>query len=503
MKPFAIVLLLLVPALVWGESPRKEDKVKDEKVSQEAVSVDKILGYYELAEANRYTDRKTALKYAEQCGQEAALMGAFKLANKSYFLLGLMHQKKKNVLQPKAAVFAFEKAAEYAEKAGLKRELLTAYKKLAEEYAALNQSQMALSYYKKYTDLEENKIHLRAQKLSASLEATQKDVAKKEEQISSLEDQKNLVHAQLDSVSQEKLVADLEIKTKALENEQMALALSNERNQRNVLIGSVIFIALVLAFLFYAFVQGRRSKKQLTEKNKLIEVERNKSDDLLLNILPIPVANELKEHGKTTPQHYDQVTVLFSDFESFTKISEQLTPIELVNEIDYCFRGFDKIISRYHIEKIKTIGDAYLCVSGLPTPSSNHCNEILSASLEMRDFVIQRAKEREKEGKPSFHMRIGIHTGPLVAGVVGSTKFVYDVWGDTVNTAARMEQNCEVNKINVSADVNTIADQQFKFKYRGKLEAKNKGVLDMYYLERKVTDLPIAELNEQAKLSAS
>ncbi|MFT5481132.1 MAG: adenylate cyclase, partial [Bacteroidia bacterium] len=290
----------------------------------------------------------------------------------------------------------------------------------------------------------------------------------------------------LDSVSSEMLESELKLSQQELVNERMMLELSNERNKRNMLIGSVIGIGLVLAFLLFAFVQSRRSKHRLTVKNKLIEEERTKSDLLLLNILPQVVADELKEKGKTTPRHYDQVTVLFTDFKSFTKISEELGPIALVEEIDFCFRAFDEIIAKHNIEKIKTIGDAYLCVSGLPIPHPNHCSEILNAAIEIQDFMNKLIVQRKKEKKVVFTMRAGVHTGSLVAGVVGTTKFVYDVWGDTVNTAARMEQHCDEGRINVSAEVFELTKKEYNFTYRGKQVAKNKGALDMYFLDSKI-----------------
>lgn len=478
-KRLLVIHLSLVIALSAIGEPKKDKSGVDEESVQTTLSemsdVDKIDEFIRLAKANRKSNRKSAIQYAEQGGALATKLGKYRKAYDAYYLLGQIQQDKANILQPKAAISAFELAAKSAELNGYKTGLMAAYKKLAEEYAHLNNSKTSLMYYEKYSDLEENKIELRAQKLSESLVETQKHVEQKDNQISTLEVEKTETLNLLDSVSKEKLVAQLE-------NERMQVVLADERNKRNVLLGGVIVIALVLGFLLFAFFQNKKSTSRLAAKNVLIEIERSKSDELLLNILPKPVANELKEHGKTTPQHFEEVTVLFTDIQSFTKISEKLSPIELVNEIDFCFRGFDRIISKYDIEKIKTIGDAYMCASGLPVANGHHCNEILDAALEIRDFVKKLAEKRRKENRPSFEMRIGVHTGPLVAGVVGSTKFVYDVWGDTVNTAARMEQNGEAGKVNVSAEVHKRAKDDFEFTYRGKLEAKNKGALDMYFL---------------------
>ncbi|MCB0733148.1 MAG: GAF domain-containing protein [Flavobacteriales bacterium] len=220
---------------------------------------------------------------------------------------------------------------------------------------------------------------------------------------------------------------------------------------------------------------------QILEQNKdVIEREKAKSEDLLLNILPAEVADELKEKGKATARNYDNVTVLFTDFVNFTGISESLTPAELVEEIDYCFRAFDEIIGRHGLEKIKTIGDAYLAVAGLPMPQDNHAARAIQAAVEIREFMAHHSKKAEAKIK---QIRIGLSSGPVVAGVVGNKKFAFDIWGDTVNTAARMEQQSEPGKINVTGFTQELIKDQFKLTYRGKIQAKNKGEIDMYFVE--------------------
>ncbi|MFT4523485.1 MAG: adenylate cyclase [Bacteroidia bacterium] len=489
LKTNLLIVALLFPFLVYGLSPKKDKDKKLNEVSATQTTVEiesEINEHYTKANTLRYSDRKLAIKHAETAAELSVKAGFNNHAFSCYYLLGSIQQDKRNVFQSKAAIDAFEKAAKYAEITGKRNNRLAVYVKLADEYAQTHQSDNALKYYKKYIDLEENKYEIKAQQLSMTLNETKKDLAVQEEQISTLEVEQTKTYAKLDSVSSEMLESELKLSQQELVNERMMLELSNERNKRNMLIGSVIGIGLVLAFLLFAFVQSRRSKHRLTVKNKLIEEERTKSDLLLLNILPQVVADELKEKGKTTPRHYDQVTVLFTDFKSFTKISEELGPIALVEEIDFCFRAFDEIIAKHNIEKIKTIGDAYLCVSGLPIPHPNHCSEILNAAIEIQDFMNKLIVQRKKEKKVVFTMRAGVHTGSLVAGVVGTTKFVYDVWGDTVNTAARMEQHCDEGRINVSAEVFELTKKEYNFTYRGKQVAKNKGALDMYFLDSKI-----------------
>ena len=209
-----------------------------------------------------------------------------------------------------------------------------------------------------------------------------------------------------------------------------------------------------------------------------IQVEKNNSDDLLLNILPIEVAKELKQKGYAVPKHFDNVTVLFTDFVGFTLISETLTPTELVEEINYCFTEFDKIMGRNGLEKIKTIGDAYLAVCGLPIEDKDHANKTVLAAIEIMEFV----NKRQAEGG-HFNVRIGINSGSVVAGIVGVKKYSYDIWGDCVNIAARMEQNSQNGRINISETTYELVKNDFNFTYRGKIDVKNKGELHMYFVE--------------------
>ena len=211
-----------------------------------------------------------------------------------------------------------------------------------------------------------------------------------------------------------------------------------------------------------------------------IAKERKKSDKLLLNILPTEVAKELKAKGASDARLFDNVTVLFTDFVGFTTVSERLTPQELVHELDECFKAFDEILDKYNIEKIKTIGDAYLAVCGLPTADERHAEKVVQAAQEIRTFMVDR---HAKLGDKTFEVRVGVHSGDVVAGIVGVKKFAYDIWGDTVNTAARMEQNSEAGKINISQTTYELVQDKFTCTYRGELEAKNKGKLKMYFVE--------------------
>jgi class 3 adenylate cyclase len=254
------------------------------------------------------------------------------------------------------------------------------------------------------------------------------------------------------------------------------------------------------AYLFYLICAGfgvwgiavlyslrlRRQKNQLeglvVDRTREIAEEKQKSDNLLLNILPEATATELKNQGFATSRSYDKVSVLFTDFVSFTSISETMTAEELVREIDVCFSAFDAIIEREGIEKIKTIGDAYMCAAGLDPVLSDPEIRIVRAGLAIRDFISQHNAERSKLNLPFFQIRIGIHTGRIVAGVVGKKKFAFDIWGDTVNIASRIESSSEPDCINVSATTYEFIKNHFECDHRGMIEAKNKGKLEMYFV---------------------
>lgn len=224
--------------------------------------------------------------------------------------------------------------------------------------------------------------------------------------------------------------------------------------------------------------------RRLVAKQQELEREQAKSDKLLLNILPAETAHELKLFGTATPKRYENVTVMFTDFVNFTKISEQLSAGELVKEIDYYFSAFDEIINKYNIEKIKTIGDSYMCVAGLPTLSTTHAHDMIEAAIEILQFINETKAVRGKTGERFFDIRIGINTGAVIAGVVGSKKFAYDIWGDAVNVAARLQQNSNPGYINVSQSTYEATTAAFHFTARGKIAIKNRGEVDMYFAER-------------------
>lgn len=229
-------------------------------------------------------------------------------------------------------------------------------------------------------------------------------------------------------------------------------------------------IGMLIAIFSVIMVFERERRKALEE----LQAEKQKTEELILNILPVEIAEELKQKGSAEAKQYKHVTVLFTDFVGFTQVSELLSPEELVGAIHTCFTEIDAITERHGLEKIKTIGDAYLAVCGLPEEKPDHAIRVIRAAIDIREYMNAQSEV--------FRIRIGVHTGSVVAGIVGVKKYAYDIWGDTVNMAARMEQHSETGKINISEDTWRLINHQFNCIARGKIAAKNKGEVEMYFV---------------------
>ncbi len=298
--------------------------------------------------------------------------------------------------------------------------------------------------------------------------ATQKNLTlQQEKEIEALNQQR-----QLDSIDAVREKEEQRQKLALLESQQQIKLKEQEQAAfRSKIYSLAILGALILAVITGSWLYGRKLNRVLAKRNekiqtqnKEIESERNRAEGLLLNILPAAIAYELKEKGAATPKHYDAVSVLFTDFEGFTAIAANMPPEEVVKELNECFMKFDEIAEKYHLEKIKTIGDSYMCAGGLPVKNKTHPVDAVSAGKEILSFIEKRNERLKKMGKPPWPIRIGIHTGELVAGVVGKRKFAYDIWGDTVNVASRMETNSEAGHINISEATYKLVGDKFHCK---------------------------------------
>jgi class 3 adenylate cyclase len=343
-------------------------------------------------------------------------------------------------------------ALEYAERSlnlatqySLKDEISQANLILSKIHEQLGNTQIAFDYYKNHVLYRDSVNNIGAVQQMANLRTDYE-------------------------VSQKQVEVDL------LEKEATIISLQTKR-QQILLYGILALLVLVGVIAFVTFKRYRFER----ETKLIIEEEKNRSEGLLLNILPAEIAEELKLEGKVKAHRFNSATVLFTDFKSFSSLAENISPEQLVESIDHYFKKFDEITTSFGLEKIKTIGDSYMCAGGIPVESENHAIRIVKAGKAMMDFT--------KESKPAhitqFEMRIGIHTGPIVAGIVGIKKWQYDIWGDTVNIASRMESNSVEGRINLSETTYELVKEEFECEFRGSIDVKNRGVWKMYFLKEK------------------
>jgi len=380
-----------------------------------------------------------------------------------------------------------KRSVEYAEKLGAKRDLSTGMIALAETYYKREDFKSALKYFRQAMEIsfeinafEELKDSYQGLAKTFSELGDYKNAYMFQEQFSNVKDTLyNIAYTQ----KMEGLILNYEIEKKQnqitilnKDKELQEADLKRQKLMKNASMAGLVFL-FVIAFIIF---RNYRAKVKI---NKVLDRQKMEIENLLLNILPAEVAKELRTDGHATPRSYDSVSVLFTDFKGFTTIAKDMTPAELVAELNEFFVAFDDIIEKNGLEKIKTIGDAYMCAGGIPTTNQTHPVDIVRAGLQIQEFMNRHARKRTDKGLQPWGLRVGIHTGPVTAGVVGRKKYAYDIWGSAVNIASRMESSGDVGKVNISAATYELVKDVFPCSHRGKISAKNVGEIDMYFVD--------------------
>lgn len=335
----------------------------------------------------------------------------------------------------------FNQAREIAEAMdNINVELIDLYKEMATAYSQSKDYPSAFDYQVRYSDIKDS--------------------------LYSIESRKRLNQLQFDFELSKK-EGELVLKEAMLKSEKQAR------------IGVTITLGLIAAFSFIIY----RSYLKQSKTNKILDKQKEEIESLVLNILPKEIASELQVYGTSTPRNFENVSVLFTDFANFTQIADTMTPEVLVYQLSECFVAFDEIVEKHNLEKIKTIGDSYMCAGNIPSPNPDNAYKTVKAAMDILTFLSAHNARLEAKGQQPWEIRIGIHVGPVVAGVVGKKKYAYDIWGSTVNIASRMESSCASGRINISSDTYELIKDRFECTHRGKVHAKNLGNLDMYFVE--------------------
>ncbi len=465
---------------------------------------------------NALSHNQTAIQYASDTKQQALLAETYRTAADLYHEL-----------------YDFEKAFEYYRdylnvRDSMRIEDQAREQRLNQQRTLLAAAEGQIKFLiarQNFKDLEINQIKFDRERLELQNKNLELESRRKEDEVRLLEAQQDadqaklreqtlqalearqrlrLADQQLNAEKQGRLIVELREKEQIERAQNRADSTSRaqelEKFQREqayrsqqeadfrqfaYILGLLFFLILVIVGISWWFARRARQRlesqnSQIQAQNIQIQEEQRKSEGLLLNILPQEIADELKASGQATPRLYESATVLFSDFVNFTRLSATLTPKELIDELNECFLAFDEICEQHGLEKIKTIGDAYMCAGGLPVPNETHAADAVRAALEMSRWL-----EARKHLRPDAHlteMRIGIHTGPVMAGVIGKNKFAYDIWGDAVNLAARLEEHGEPGQINISGATKEAVKHLYLSTHRGKKQVHNKGLVDMYFI---------------------
>jgi adenylate cyclase len=443
--------------------------------------------------ANAYDDADSTdlafQLYNEAIALHGAIADSIELSEDWYGMASALHKKERHA----EALVLIEKAElGYLQNADLRKQMLF-YETKGDVLFDLGRENEAEAMIEAYVEiakkLKDKKFILKSYKDLSKLAGKRNDFKTAFELRKKYADLLEEFYIEEESKSFAKSSADYMDESKQIEinAQQLVLAeqekrLANDRLERNSILGGAALLGLLTLFVFYRSTVRKRANKVLENKNIEIQAEKQRADLLLANILPEATALELKANNRVKPVKYDAVTVMFTDFKGFTNIAAHLSPEVLVEELDRCFSLLDEIVAKYGIEKIKTIGDAYMCAGGLPIVTQDHAYQVVKAAIEMQKGIMAHMIENQAAGRPVFGMRVGVHTGPVVAGVVGRRKFAYDIWGDAVNTAARMEQSGQVDEVNISEATYQLIKDRFQCTARGRIHAKNMGEIEMFFV---------------------
>lgn len=520
---FALLLSIGIAPLISQNAD--EIKAIDAMIASSKISYDGE--NYDLAIDQAAKAYKLAKPFGDQLRMAKALQRE---------AMGLMAKTKKVKASRKAAQTKLEESLALLTDAQYRSWRINGLK-LLEKLAKLNKdSEAATRYRLQISELEnliaaersEKRIKAQSNKLAAKTEALESKAAELEDKtislaktteslsdrVSSLAVERKALTRRIKSLNEEQLEAELLIEMEqrrvdslsfkslldsmTLSEQNLRLseqatqlqlqenAIALQASKRNTYLALLALLGLGAAALGFRYRGMKQHNEELKIKNEIIEAEKAKSEELLLNILPSMVAQELKMNGEAKARRYNSATVLFTDFVNFSGISKELSAEKIVDLLDRYFKIFDEIITKYNLEKIKTIGDAYMAVGGLPNADVGSPVNVVNAALEIQKLLERHKKEATKRGEVFFEARIGIHTGPLVAGVVGSKKFAFDIWGDTVNVAARLETGSLPGKVNISAATYALIKDQFECESRGEVPVKNIGSVEMYFVKKAV-----------------
>lgn len=434
-----------------------------------------------------YSDKKNISKAMEYFNKALVAYGNEEGSLNAYNAIGKLYTNEGNY---DLALENENKALSLAEKLNVKISIVQSLKGLGNVYVKKGDNKKAIEYYRRaeipaleirannelkdlyeqmsmaYANTSDFSNAFRYQSLYSNIKDT----------LYNIDTDKKLGGLQFDFDLQKKQ-GEINLLTKGKELNESQI--KRQKLAKNAFAAGLGFVFLIALLIF-------RNYRAKVKTNKILDEQKVEIENLLLNILPSEVAKELQVNGQSTPRNYESVPVMFTDFKGFTTLADKLSPQELVEELNACFIAFDNIIEKYKLEKIKTIGDSYMCAGGIPSPDERRIFNIVKAGLEIQEYVSQNNIRRAANGSEPWDIRIGIHVGPVVAGVVGKKKYAYDIWGSTVNIASRMESSGSPGQVNISATTYDLVKHEFICTHRGKIYAKNVGDIDMYFVEREI-----------------